>query len=99
MRPPRLREVAHDARIGLEAGLVARRRVRVPARRADVEAGVELRGAADSSFVANDVDVLAGLGVSGGNAHAPGEWIELGSLVRQGQRMAIWMSRLAREAR
>jgi glutamate carboxypeptidase len=56
-----------------------------------------LRGAADSSFVAKDVDVLAGLGAAGGGAHAPGEWIELDSLVRQGQRMAVWMSRLARE--
>jgi glutamate carboxypeptidase len=58
-----------------------------------------LRGAADSSFVANDVDVLAGLGAAGGGAHAPGEWIELESLVRQGQRMALWMNRLAREPR
>ena len=58
-----------------------------------------LRGAADSSFVATDVDVLAGLGAAGGGAHAPGEWIELDSLVRQGQRMALWMSRLAREPR
>ena len=58
-----------------------------------------LRGAADSSFVANDTDVLAGLGAAGGGAHAPGEWIELESLVRQSQRMAVWMSRLAREPR
>ncbi|MGZ8998718.1 MAG: M20/M25/M40 family metallo-hydrolase, partial [Allosphingosinicella sp.] len=58
-----------------------------------------LRGAADSSFVASDVDVLAGLGVAGGGAHAPGEWIELDSLVRQSQRMALWMSRLSREPR
>jgi glutamate carboxypeptidase len=57
------------------------------------------RGAADSSFVANDTDVLAGLGAAGGGAHAPGEWIELDSLVRQGSRMAIFMSRLARERR
>ena len=57
------------------------------------------RGAADSSFVAADTDVLAGLGASGGGAHAPGEWIELDSLVRQSQRMAVWMSRLAREPR
>ena len=57
------------------------------------------RGAADSSFVANDVDTLAGLGAAGGGAHAPGEWIELDSLVRQGQRMAILMNRLSRERR
>ncbi len=57
------------------------------------------RGAADSSFVAQDVDVLAGLGVVGGGAHGPGEWIELESIVRQGQQMAVWMSRLAAERR
>ena len=57
------------------------------------------RGAADSSFVAADTDVLAGLGAAGGGAHAPGEWIELDALVRQSQRMAVWMSRLAREPR
>ena len=57
------------------------------------------RGAADSSFVAGDTDVLAGLGAAGGGAHSPGEWIELDSLVRQGQRMALFLSRLARERR
>ena len=57
------------------------------------------RGAADSSFVAGDTDVLAGMGAAGGGAHAPGEWIELEALVRQSQRMAVWMSRLARERR
>ena len=70
------------------------------------EAGTQLvapakakRGAADSSFVAADTDVLAGLGAAGGGAHAPGEWIELDALVRQSQRMAVWMSRLARGPR
>lgn len=57
------------------------------------------RGAADSSFVANDVDTLAGLGVAGGGAHAEGEWVELPSLTRQAQRMAIFMTRLSRERR
>lgn len=57
------------------------------------------RGAADSSFVANDTDVLAGLGAAGGGAHAPGEWIELDVLVRQSQRMAVFMTRLSREPR
>ena len=31
------------------------------------------RGAADSSFVAGDVDTLAGMGAAGGGAHAEGE--------------------------
>ncbi len=53
------------------------------------------RGAADSSFVAAHVDVLAGMGVAGGNAHAPGEWIDLNSLDRQAKRTAILMSRLS----
>jgi glutamate carboxypeptidase len=55
------------------------------------------RGAADSSFVAADVDTLAGLGAAGGNAHAEGEWIALDSLARQAKRSAILISRLARE--
>jgi glutamate carboxypeptidase len=57
------------------------------------------RGAADSSFVAGDVDTLAGLGAAGGGAHAEGEWIDLDSLSRQAARAAILISRLARERR
>ena len=57
------------------------------------------RGAADSSFVANDADTLAGLGAAGGGSHAPGEWIDLDSLTRQTQRAAILMTRLSREGR
>jgi glutamate carboxypeptidase len=57
------------------------------------------RGAADSSFVANDVDTLAGLGAAGGGAHAEGEWIEIDALTRQARRMAIFMTRLSRERR
>jgi glutamate carboxypeptidase len=57
------------------------------------------RGAADISFVAKDVDGLAGLGAAGGLAHAPGEFVELDSLVRQAQRAAILMTRLAAERR
>ena len=53
------------------------------------------RGAADSGFVAADVDTLGGLGVSGGNAHADGEWVDLDSLVRQSQRAAVLISRLS----
>lgn len=57
------------------------------------------RGAADSSFVAKDTDGLAGLGVAGGKAHAPGEFIFLESLPRQAKRAAVLMTRLSREKR
>jgi glutamate carboxypeptidase len=53
------------------------------------------RGAADSAFVAADVDTLAGLGMAGGNAHAEGEWVDLTSLPRQAIRTAILMARLS----
>jgi glutamate carboxypeptidase len=53
------------------------------------------RGAADSAFVAADVDTLAGLGMAGGNAHAEGEWVDLTSLPRQAIRAAVLMARLA----
>jgi glutamate carboxypeptidase len=53
------------------------------------------RGAADSGFVAQDVDTLGGLGVAGGGAHAEGEWADLDSLVRQAQRAAVLISRLS----
>ena len=52
------------------------------------------RGAADSGFVAADVDTLGGLGIAGGGAHAEGEWVDLDSLVRQSQRAAVLISRL-----
>jgi len=57
------------------------------------------RGAADSSFVANDVATLAGLGAAGGGAHAEGEWVDLASLPRQAKRAAILITRLTREPR
>ncbi len=57
------------------------------------------RGAADSGFVAAYVDTLAGLGTAGGDAHAPGEWVDLDSITRQAQRAAILMTRLSREPR
>ncbi|HEV7658748.1 MAG TPA: M20/M25/M40 family metallo-hydrolase [Allosphingosinicella sp.] len=57
------------------------------------------RGAADSSFVAGDVDTLAGLGVAGGGTHAEGEWADLDSLSRQAKRAAILITRLTRERR
>ena len=53
------------------------------------------RGAADSGFVAADVDTLGGLGIAGGGAHAEGEWVDLNSLVRQSQRAAVLISRLS----
>ncbi len=53
------------------------------------------RGAADSGFVAADVDTLGGLGVAGGGAHAEGEWADLDSLLRQAQRAAVLIGRLS----
>ena len=55
------------------------------------------RGAADSAFVAADVDTLAGLGAAGGGSHAEGEWVDLESLPRQAKRAAILITRLTRE--
>jgi len=57
------------------------------------------RGAADSSFVAADVDTLAGMGPITGGAHAEGEWVDLASLPRQALRSAVLISRLAAEKR
>jgi glutamate carboxypeptidase len=53
------------------------------------------RGAADSSFVAADVDVLAGMGGAGFGSHAEGERMDLDSLIRQAQRNAVLISRLS----
>jgi glutamate carboxypeptidase len=57
------------------------------------------RGAGDISFVAADVDGLVGLGASGGNSHADGEYIELDSIPRQAKRAALLMHRLAQAPR
>ncbi|MBX3592969.1 M20/M25/M40 family metallo-hydrolase [Sphingomonas sp.] len=57
------------------------------------------RGAADSAFVAADVDTLAGLGVAGGGAHAEGEWVDLTSIPLQALRSAAFISRLVAEKR
>lgn len=57
------------------------------------------RGAADSSWVAADADVLAGLGPAGGNAHAEGEWVDLTSIPLQAKRAGILITRLSRERR
>lgn len=53
------------------------------------------RGAADSSFVAADVDIIAGMGAAGEGSHAEGESIDLDALVRQSQRSAVLISRLS----
>ena len=57
------------------------------------------RGAADSSFVAADVDVLAGLGAAGQGVHAEGETLDLSSIPRQSLRSAVLIDRLARTPR
>jgi glutamate carboxypeptidase len=54
------------------------------------------RGAADSAFVAADVDTLGGLGMAGGGAHAQGEWVDLTSLPLQAKRAALLIHRLSR---
>lgn len=54
------------------------------------------RGAGDISFVAADVDGLAGLGTYSRGDHAPGETVDLSSIRRQAQRAAILMTRLSR---
>ena len=56
------------------------------------------RGAADSGFVAADVDTLGGLGAGGGNAHAMGEWVDLDTIPRQAKRAAVLITRLTRES-
>ena len=55
------------------------------------------RGAGDISFVAADVDSLAGLGTFSTGDHAPGETVDLDSIRRQAKRAAILISRLAGE--
>jgi len=57
------------------------------------------RGAGDISFVASDVDGLAGLGPHSRGDHAPGETVDLLSIKTQAKRAAILISRLAREKR
>ena len=57
------------------------------------------RGAGDISFVAKDVDSLAGLGPGGSGSHAPGETVDIPSIFKQAKRAAILMSRLAKERR
>jgi glutamate carboxypeptidase len=55
------------------------------------------RGAGDISFVAADVDSLAGMGASGSGSHAPGESVDIPSIFKQAKRTAILLTRLSRE--
>jgi glutamate carboxypeptidase len=57
------------------------------------------RGAADISFVANDVDGIAGLGPHSTGDHALGEAVDIPSIPLQAKRAAILMTRLSREKR
>ncbi len=57
------------------------------------------RGAGDISFVAADVDGIAGLGPYSTGDHAPGEAVNIPSIARQATRAAILMSRLSAEKR
>ncbi|WP_374394794.1 M20/M25/M40 family metallo-hydrolase [Sphingopyxis sp.] len=57
------------------------------------------RGAGDISFVAADVDGLAGLGPYSTGDHAPGEAVDIPSISRQATRAAILMSRISAEKR
>jgi glutamate carboxypeptidase len=55
------------------------------------------RGAGDIAFVSDLLPSLDGIGCgSGGNSHAPGEWMELGSLPALTQRAAVFLYRLTR---
>jgi glutamate carboxypeptidase len=55
------------------------------------------RGAGDISFVASDVDSLAGLGTLSSGDHTPGETVDLRSIRRQAKRAAILIARLSAE--
>jgi glutamate carboxypeptidase len=57
------------------------------------------RGAGDISFVAADVDGLAGLGPVSDGSHTDKEAVEIPSIFKQTKRAAILMSRLVRERR
>lgn len=57
------------------------------------------RGAADISFVAADVDALAGLGPASAGDHTPEEKVDIPSIALQAKRAALLMSRLAAEPR
>ena len=57
------------------------------------------RGAGDISFVAADVNGLAGLGPASDGSHTDKEVVDIPSIFKQAKRAAILMSRLAKEKR
>jgi glutamate carboxypeptidase len=57
------------------------------------------RGAGDISFVASEVNGLAGLGPASSGSHTASETVDVPSIFKQAKRAAILMSRLAREHR
>jgi glutamate carboxypeptidase len=57
------------------------------------------RGAGDISFVAADVDGLAGMGPASWDSHTAAETLAIPSIFKQAKRAAILMSRLAGERR
>jgi glutamate carboxypeptidase len=57
------------------------------------------RGAGDISFVAADVDGLAGMGPASWDSHTAAETLDIPSIFKQAKRAAILMSRLAGERR
>jgi glutamate carboxypeptidase len=54
------------------------------------------RGAGDIAFIAHLVPCLDGLGGSGGNSHAAGEWVDTESLPKLIKRTALLIYRLSR---
>jgi glutamate carboxypeptidase len=54
------------------------------------------RGAGDIAYVAHLLPGLDGLGATGGNSHAKGEYADLDTLLRQIKRAAILIYRLTR---
>jgi glutamate carboxypeptidase len=57
------------------------------------------RGAGDISFVAADVDSLAGMGPESSGSHTAKETVDIPSIFKQAKRAAILMSRLSSERR
>jgi glutamate carboxypeptidase len=53
------------------------------------------RGAGDISFVAADVDSIAGMGPSSSGDHTPAETVDVPSIWTQAKRAALLMSRLS----
>ncbi len=54
------------------------------------------RGAGDVAYVSHLLPGLDGIGARGGNAHAPGEWVDLESLPMLTKRAALLIYRLTR---